>query len=179
MRTAIALLLGAWMVGTVVVGGVAAENFFLIDRLLPPTSSIPPNTAFQKDAAQLPPGEARQMLRYLSSELNRFYFNVWGWMELVFGTLALALAVKGLKQRKFTIGFSILLALTAVMTLYITPRIIVVGRSLDYVPRVPAPPGLAEFGMLHGAYSILDLLKLLAGIWMAVALVRGERNEAR
>ena len=112
------------------------------------------------------------MMRYLVSELNRFYFGVGGWIELILGVLVLALAVVGLRQRKFILGFSLMLAVVTLMDFYITPRITQVGRSLDFVPRQPAPPGMAEFGILHAAYSLLDLAKLLVGIWMAVALVR-------
>ncbi|MBI2817090.1 MAG: hypothetical protein HYX72_09140 [Acidobacteria bacterium] len=172
MKTAITLLLGAWLTGTIVVAFVAAENFFMIDRLL----QSPVSPEFHRDAAALPAGEARVMLRHLSSELNRYYFRVWGWTELLLGGLVLWLAFRGLRQKKFVIGFSIMLVSVAVMTLYITPRITVLGRAVDFVPRNPPPPGMAEFGILHGAYSALDLLKLLMGIWMAVALIRSERH---
>jgi len=172
VRTAIALLLGVWLAGTLLLGGVASENFFMIDHLLAPGS----HRSFQRDAAQLGPAEARVMLRYVSSELNRFYFNVWGWFELVLGALLLLLAAQRLKQRSITIGFSAMLAIVAVMLFYITPRIVDVGRSLDFVPRDPPPPSLAQFGILHAAYSILDLGKLAIGIWLAVVLVRSERS---
>jgi len=168
MRTVMALLLGAWLLGTLLVAGVAAENFFLIDRLLHSSS----HPVFQKDVTQLSPEEARQMLRYLSSELNRYYFQVWGGVEAVLGMALWALAVWGLKQRKFVIGFSVMLAAVGVLVLYITPQIVEVGRSLDFVPRDPPPPALARFGLLHAAYTLVDLGKLLVGVWMAVALVR-------
>jgi hypothetical protein len=166
------------MLGTVLLGAVASENFFMIDRLLDSSSvsSSRSHPSFQKDAAQLPPGEARLMLRYVSSELNRFYFNVWGWFELGLASLALLLVVRGSMQSKFTIGFGVMLALVAVMTIYITPRITEVGRALDFVPRNPVPPSLAEFGMLHAAYSFMDLAKLGIGIWLAVDLMRGEKR---
>lgn len=170
MRTTIALLLGVWLAGTIFLGGVASQNFFMIDRLL-----AHPNASLQKDVAALPPGEARVMLRYVSSELNRFYFQVWGWFELSLAVLVVSLAIIGLRQGKFIVGFALMLALVAVMTLYIMPRIVVAGRALDFVPRNPPPPGLTEFGILHGAYSILDLIKLVIGFWMAVALARSER----
>jgi hypothetical protein len=69
-------------------------------------------------------------------------------------------------------GLGILLAITIAMAFYLTPQIIAVGRPLDFVPREPAPPALVQFGRLHAAYSILDLGKLLIGIWMAVIFVR-------
>lgn len=180
MRTGIAFLLGAWMLGTVLLGAVASENFFMIDRLIDSSgdSSSRSHPSFQRDAAQLPPGEARIMLRYVSSELNRFYFNVWGWFELGLASLAVLLAVRGSLPRRFMIGFGVMLALVAVMTIYITPRITEVGRSLDFVPRNPAPPSLAEFGVLHAAYSFMDLAKLGIGIWLGALLMRGEKRSS-
>ena len=169
MRTTIALLLGGWLLGTLLMAGVATQNFFLIDRLL---SSPATHPSFLKHAAQMPPGEARTVLRYFSSELNRYYFGAWAWIQLVLAVMVLALAVFELPQRKFFFGFSAMLGLVAVMLFYITPEITQLGRSLDFVPREPPPPGLRRFGILHAAYSFLDLGKLLLGIWMAVAMVR-------
>ena len=172
MRTLTALVLGGWLLGTLLVGGVAAENFFRIDRLL----DSPSHSSFQDDVARLPAGEARAMLRYLASELNRVYFYVWGWVQLVLGAACFAVAALKLKQKKLLIGFSLMLAVVAVMAFYITPEIIEVGRSLDFVPREPPPPGMAAFGRLHAAYSILDLGKLLTGVWMAIVLARSPRE---
>lgn len=163
----IGLLLGGWLFGTVIIGTVAAENFFEIDRLL----AGPSHRVFLQDVAQLQPGEARNLLRYVSSELNRLYFNVWGWVEFVLGITVLVLA-GWLKQRKLVIGFGLMLAIVAVMAFYITPEITQVGRALDFVPRQPTPLEYPTFAKLHGAYSILDLVKLLIGIWMAVVLSR-------
>lgn len=168
MRAVTALLLGGWLLGTLLLAGVAAENFFRIDRLL--ISS--PHPAFQKDVTQLPPGEARTMLRYLSSELNRFYFRVWGWVEVFLGIVLLAMAAGGLKRRQLVLGFSLMLAMAAFSVFSLTPRLVEVGRTLDFVPREPAPPALALFGRLHAAYTLLDLGKLLVGVWMAITIVR-------
>jgi len=171
MRIWMSLLLGGWLLGTLLVAGVAAENFFMIDRLL--HSSAHPS--FESAVAALPSGEARAMLRYLSSELNRYYFEVWGWMQLGLALPLLAGAFK-LRQRKLVIGFSLMLPLVAVMIFYLTPQIVSIGRSLDFVPREPPPPGLAAFGRLHAAYSFLDLALLLAGGWMAVGLIRNRTD---
>lgn len=167
MRVFMALLLGGWLLGTILLAFTAAQNFWLIDRLAGPEG----HPAFHMRAAALPPGEAREMLRYLSSELNRFWFQAWGWTEACFAVGLLALAAR-LKHRKLLIGFALMLAVVTAMNVYLTPRIVEVGRALDFVPRAPPPPTLAEFGRLHAAYSILDLAKLLVGFWAAAVLSR-------
>ena len=148
-------------------GFIAAENFWIVDRLL--ATSLHP--AFHKDVEQLPIGEARAVLRYLVSEQNRFYFVWWGWAETVLGLGCLALALRS-KNGRLALGFAVMLVITAAMQLYLTPRIVEVGRALDFVPRDPAPPQLSTFGILHAAYSTLDLIKLFVGFWMAWCLLR-------
>ncbi len=171
MRITASLLLGAWLAGTAVVAWVAAENFFMIDRML----DTPVNTAFAAAVDKLPHGEARMTLRYLSSELNRYYFSAWGWIGTGLGFALLALATK-LGGRKLQIGLGIMTAISALMVLYLTPQIVDVGRELDYVLPTAANAARAPFGRLHGIYSSLELLKLTIGLWMSVVLVRGGKQ---
>ena len=183
MRALMAFLLGCLLVGTVLIGFVAAENFFVVDRLLESPASTEFRREFQQRLAPLPDGEARVVLRYLSSELNRFYFRVWGGAEVLLAGLLLLLAArggpKGAKDRTLTVGAGVLLALSLLMTFYLTPQIVDVGRAIDFIPRDPPPPELRRFGMLHAAYSVLDLAKLLLGIWLTVRVVRRPASEPR
>ncbi|MGH9782945.1 MAG: hypothetical protein ACRD88_02065 [Terriglobia bacterium] len=172
MRTLMAFLLGAWLLGMILVAFVAAENFFEVDRLLASPPSTEYRAEFQKRLAPLAPGDARMALRYLSSELNRFYFRVWGGTELMLGAALLVLAIKSRMDRRFRAGVWVMLALSVLMTVYLTPQLVEIGRALDFASRDTPPPQLGRFGMLHGAYSALDLLKLLVGIWLTVRLVR-------
>lgn len=172
MRAGMACLLGSWLVGTVLIGVVATENFFMVDRLLASPPATEYQAEFQKRLAPLAPGDARVALRYLSSELNRFYFWAWGGAEIVLGGVLLALAAKRGKDRKITIGVGGMLALSLLMTLYLTPQLVEIGRGLDFVSREPPPPDLGRFGALHAAYSVLDVLKLLLGIWLTIRVVR-------
>jgi len=58
------------------------------------------------------------------------------------------------------------------MLVYLTPQIVTLGRSLDFVPRDPAPPGLSRFWVLHAAYTSLEMLKLAIGLVVAISLIR-------
>ena len=51
-----------------------------------------------------------------------------------------------------------------ILSFIVTPQIITLGRSLDFVPRVPPPPEMGRFGILHAAYTGLDGIKLLIGL---------------
>jgi hypothetical protein len=55
---------------------------------------------------------------------------------------------------------------------YLTPQIVSLGRSLDFVPRDPAPPGMQKFWILHAAYTSLEMVKLLVGFVAAWWIVK-------
>ena len=71
-----------------------------------------------------------------------------------------------------------MLAIVALMLVYLTPAIVTLGRSLDFVPRQPAPPGMSRFWILHAAYTSLEMLKLAIGIAIAATLAKavGQRS---
>ena len=61
-------LMGAWLMGTVSLWVIATENFRRVDAVL---SS--PHSEFHQRLEPLPAGEARVVLRFLASELNRVF----------------------------------------------------------------------------------------------------------
>jgi hypothetical protein len=58
------------------------------------------------------------------------------------------------------------------MLVWLTPSIVTLGRSLDFVPRAPAPPGLQRFWVLHATYTSLEMLKLIVGAAVTWWIVR-------
>src|SRR3989442_8925559 len=160
--------MGVWLTGTVAMAVVATENFFTIDRLL----EAKPNPAFATDVEKLGHDAARELLRYLSSELNRLYFQYWNVAQLAVGILALWLAVKLPGAGKPKWGIVSMLGIVLFLTLLITPFILSVGRSIDFVPRYPPPDGLRTFGLLHVTYTVFDGIMLILGIMVAMSLVK-------
>src|SRR5262245_18861449 len=145
-RCALALV-GAWVMGTIAVATVAAENFYTIDRLL----AVRSNSAFVQVVDRLGAAEARDLLRYLASELNRLYFQIWGWTQLAIG-VAVVLLMRHTAPARARRGAAAMLAIAAVL-LAMTPMIVRVGRSLDFVPRDPQPQAMRLFWILHGSYT--------------------------
>jgi hypothetical protein len=168
------VILGAWIAGSICMSVVATENFYTIDRLLASRA----NPAFAAAADRLGAVEARDLLRYLSSELNRLYFQLWNGAQMVLGVLALWLIAGSAKRVKW--GVAAMLATVMLMLVYLTPQIVTLGRSLDFVPRDPAPPGMSRFWVLHAAYTSLEMLKLVVGVVVAASLARhrGDRLPA-
>src|SRR5207247_4464573 len=87
----------------------------------------------------------RDLLRYLSSELNRLYFRYWNLAQLAVGILALWFVVKLPVGGRPKWGIVSMLAIALFLTFLITPSILSVGRSIDFVPRDPLPAGLRTF----------------------------------
>jgi len=174
-KPAALVLLGAWMAGSICMSVVATENFHTVDRLLAGRA----NVTFAADVDRLGRPQTRDLLRYLSSELNRLYFQIWNWTQIVLGAAVLALlAAPGSPSRSVRWsrrGTIAMLAIVAVMLVWLTPEIVALGRSLDFVPRDPVPPGMSRFWILHGAYTSLEMFKLAIGIIVATMIIRSRR----
>jgi hypothetical protein len=173
-RWALAVM-GAWIAGSICMSVVATENFYTIDRLL----ASSPNATFSHAVQQLGQPQARDLLRYLSSELNRLYFQIWNWSQLALGVTALWL----LRRQSGGLGAAekaviAMLASVVLMLAYLTPAIVSLGRELDFVPRDPEPPGMRRFWLLHAAYTSLEMLKLAAGVVVAFWIARNSSAEA-
>ena len=172
-------LMGVWVAGSLFVSLVATENFYTIDRLL----SAPANAAFQSATEQLGRPVARDLLRYLSSELNRLYFQLWNGAQLAFGAVVLWLIVRSRPQNPVYAGraaraVAAMLVIVVAMAASLTPAIVALGRSLDFVPRDPSPPGMQRFWVLHAAYTSLELFKLLIGAVAAWWIVKASSRDA-
>jgi|SRR5436190_4695839 len=170
------VVMGMWIMGSICMSVVATENFYTIDRLL----DASPNVEFHRAVQQLGHAPARDLLRYLSSELNRLFFQAWNVAQLVLGGLALWLvarsaapsAPQGAPRRRALGGVAAMLGVVVLMLVYLTPQIVSLGRSLDFVARDPAPPGMQTFWILHAAYTSLEMLKLLVGFVVAWWIAR-------
>jgi len=168
-RAWVLVALGAWIAGSICTSVVATENFYTIDRLLAARA----NPAFAAAVDRLGAPEARDLLRYLSSELNRLYFQLWNAAQIVLGGVALWLMAKqDPAYRRPVWGVAGMLAIVVLMLVWLTPAIVSLGRSLDFVPRDPAPPGMSRFWILHAAYTTLEMLKLLVAAVVAASIVR-------
>ena len=160
--------MGAWLAGNVMTAVVAAENFYTIDRLLAGST----NRAFASEAARVGQAETRELLRYLSSELNRRYFQLWNAAQAAIGLLVLWLIARGPSAAQIRWGVLGMLGLVALAILWLTPEITSVGRSLDFVPRDPPPPALGRFWILHGVYTFLEGCKLVVGVIVSIWIGR-------
>jgi hypothetical protein len=155
-QTLMALVLGAWIAGTLFMWAVATQNFRVVDRLLP---SHP---------------DSRLLMRHQASEVNRLFFDRWGWAQIALGAIFTWLAFSTPTTPR-TLRWCAIAMLLIALTLQfaIVPETIRLGRLLDFAPRDPPPPESAPFWRLHAAYTGLDGTRLLLSLFAAFRLVRG------
>ncbi len=160
-------ILSAWIASTLFMWFAATKSFAAVDRVLKK-----PSPQLIEATKSLPEGQARVVLRYMASEINRTYFWGYGLAQIALGAALLLLLWR--QTPRDTVGVGIvcgMLILTLALTLVITPIIISLGRSIDFVPRTPPPPVMPRFWALHGAFTGLDGVKLLAGLGLLISWV--------
>ena len=155
-----------WLSGSVFISVIATQNFYTIDRLIDKS----PNDVFRVVVETMENPQARDLLRYLSSELNRLYFQYWNLAQLPVGIMALRLVSSIPRSRLATWGIVAMLCVVLFLMVFITPPILSIGRGLDFVPRIPPPPELRTFGLLHAAYSALTVVNVVLGVLVTLWL---------
>jgi len=177
-----AFCMAVWLTGTVCVAVVATQNFFTIDRLLAES----PNESFHVAVKTLDSVEtavhptARELLRYLSAELNRLYFQYWNLAQMAIGILVLRFVTKipGVDRAKWCIVG--MLGISLFVMVVLTPPIVNVGRSLDFVTRESPPPevvsALRTFGLLHVTYTVFTFMNLILGILATLWIQRPKKS---
>lgn len=170
------LFMGIWLMGNIGLAVVATTNFAVVDHVLDDSG----NLIFHGIVERIGGDTARELLRYLASELNRLYFQLWNVIELPIGVLTLAFMVRAgvpSRARWCVVG---MLAIAMLTLVWLTPQIVSVGRDLDFVARDPVPPQLRTFGLLHAGYTVLNVVKLiLAAVAIALFSWNALRNQER
>jgi hypothetical protein len=153
-------ILSLWIGLTLAMWFVATRSFRTVDRLL-----SQPEPEFTRTIQPLGPDQTRILLRHLASEINRTLFGAYGWAQILLGVSLVLLLWR--QAPRDTVGFAlawVMLGLAVILTFIIQPSIVSIGRTIDFVPRQPAPPAMRRFWMLHGAFTGLDGVKCLAGL---------------
>jgi hypothetical protein len=167
-----AFLLGAWLLGSLFMAFVATQNFATVERVL---RSPPADAA--KMIQTLGADNARYILRYLAGEENRGFFETWELAQLVLGLILIAVFLT--QKHPALAGFAGgLLILTAFQHWRITPDLVSIGRSNEFVARTANSVARNQFGKLHAAYGVIEGVKLLFTLVIAGVLftMRGRRK---
>ncbi len=171
MRTErwLCLVLGAWLGGSLLVGGVAGYQLGGFEDLFARNPRLAERAGFTPADE---PAKKTSLLWVHASELNRVLFEQWNRAQLVLGGLAIGLAVAGRARRLVLVPLVGALALVGYLHFWAEPEILRLGRGLDFVPRLPPPPELVQFQAQHRIYFTLEIarLLLLTGVALLVIL---------
>ncbi len=164
MQVLAVAILGAWIASTLCMWFTATRSFSTVERVL---KGAEPQ--FVETTKPLGEGPTRVVLRYMASEINRSLFRGYGALQIGLGAILFLLVWRQTMRNSVDIGVAAtMLALSVILTLVITPKLVSLGRSIDFVPRNPPPPVMPRFWALHGLFTGLDGVKLLAGIGLLI-----------
>ena len=153
-------LMGAWIMSTLCMWFAATKSFATVERVL---KDAPPQLV--EITKPLDEASTRVVIRHMAAEINRTLFWGYGVLQILLGAVLLLMVLRQSPRHTLDVGLvSAMLVLSVILGLVFTPLITSVGRSIDFLPRNPPPPVMPRFWMLHGAFTTLDGLKLLAGI---------------
>jgi len=173
IRRILCWLLGGWIGASLFMFVVATQNFRSVDRLLASPAGL---VAIEQSGLNRDP--ARMLLRYQVSEQNRWYFETWEQTQFALAGALLLAAMADLRgYRVGLLAGAVLVAILAAERWYLTPEIVRLGRALDFSPAAQASAERTQFWRLHGAYSTLEVAKVLLLLGMSVGLVRRGREE--
>jgi hypothetical protein len=145
----------------------AIANFRAIDRFLA-DPGIP--------SAELIHGAGHENVRVLmrreAGETNAWLFEQWEWIQLITGLALLLILVFGNRPPLIPIGLCLAMVVIVLIERFsLTPNLLRLGRIVDFLPTDPQLPDRQRFAMYHVAYTVMDLVKLIAGFVIAAILI--------
>lgn len=158
-------LLGLWLGGSVVVLGVVGYNFAGIDPIFEVNPKLAEQAGFDSSDDN---AKKTSALWVFASELNRAFFRYWNPVQLGLGVLTLLVVLIRVPRPLSLVTLLLSIAIVTALLLVLEPKLVELGRSIDFVSRVPElPPALVEFQRMHRIYSGLEIAK---GVLLLVAL---------
>jgi len=139
-------LLGAWMGCCVFLDLMAIQNLRLAGQML--NSAIPAASEILQNAGR---GQMNVLLHHFAAEQNRYYFPLWGWIQLP-GILLLASVLYFAAEKRIMPQILCLAMLALVVfELAIHPELAYRGREADF------PPGSLALGTQARAWALTEV----------------------
>ena len=165
-RAVLLVLAGLWLGLLFASWAIATATF----RTEESVAALGPGAPAGDHVARVPSETRRPLFRHLASEVNRWMFARFGWAQLALAVVVAWVAwSSGGAVRWLSIGA---LLAVAVQGALLGPAILELGRSIDFVARPLAPDVGRRFGLLHGGYVVLDLVKAVSVLALAVLATR-------
>lgn len=135
------------------------------------------NPAFVAQTKALGPAATRLVLRYAVAEQSRWLFRSWENMQIGMALMFFCYLLFGTREGKVTLGVMlVMLGLTLVQRLLISPELGTTSRIMEYVPGDLAAQERARFWLLHNAYLTVEAVKAGFGLILGVIVMSGRRS---
>jgi hypothetical protein len=171
-RRIVALLIGLWMGGGLVMAWFGARSFQSVQRVMNGS-----NPVFAVQTRPLGPANTRMVLNYQIAEENRYLFQNWEYMQLILGVGFFSYLLFGTLEGKFSLGLALgMLVITGVQRFGLSPELGAVGKTLNYLPADVAVAERAKFWLLHSAYVGCEALKFAVGGLLLVMILSKTRS---
>jgi hypothetical protein len=164
-KQALALVLVSfWVAATLFMWFAATRSFRTADRLV---KSAEPS--FSQALKPLGRTLERSVLRHVAAQINTVYFRFYGLVQLALGIVVIGLLVSQSPRDPAGLALAATMFFIALaLALSVEPRIASIGGRIDFNPD---PSLVRRFWILHGTYTGLDAVKLLAGIVLIIRWV--------
>ena len=159
-------ILGAWIMSTLCMWFAATRSFATVESVLKRAE----HPQFVETTKPLGEGlHARGAALHGLGNQSHAFLGVRRAPDRVWGRFCSCWSGGRQPRNAVDIGVvATMLALSVILTLVITPLLVSLGRSIDFLPRNPPPPVMPRFWALHGSFTGLDGVKLLAGIGLLI-----------
>jgi hypothetical protein len=148
------ILAGFWL-GLVVASWLLASiTFGTADAL-----ERDPGPELKEKLSSFAPADRKMVFRHMAAEINRTMFRRWLYVQFV---LAIFLLAMNLRSGGVVLALAGLALGLLLVQLGLQGPMRELGQALDFVPRPLPPPMATRFGRLHGAYVLVDLVKMVA-----------------
>jgi hypothetical protein len=152
-----AFLIGAWLVGGLLMGFVTSQSLRTVDRILAHTPQ---------------PDVSRLLLRHQALEFNRHVTEAWEVMQLGIGAALLATSILTSHRSRIVIASTtVMLLIVVCMHFGLSPHMRALERSYDFLPPNAAAEQRDTYQSYAVWYLVLEILKVLAGLVTAGRLL--------
>jgi hypothetical protein len=167
-----AFLIGAWLMGSLLIAFVSSQSYANVDRFF----ATPPAQVSQ-ELDDIGPDVMRQILRFQASQHDRHISETWLMAQLGLGCALLVTSVfTGHRSRIVIVGSALMTLFVAVMYFYLTPIMNALARSYDFLPASAPTPERQNFNHFAVWNRILEIFKAVLGLLVAARLLL-DRND--
>jgi hypothetical protein len=162
-----AFLIGAWLLGAVMMPYMASQSYSNVDRFF---SDLPPAVSKQVDAVGH--DAIRQILRFQASQHHRHVFETWEAIQL--GILAALLATSFFtahRSRIVILATALMFVMVLIAYLQLTPVMNELSRIYDFLPPGSAAAERENYNSYSVWYRVLEILKAMLAILIAARLL--------